>query len=245
MKKLTAYVTDRLEHLVNIKKSPLERQWMDETPSKYAYRCLPLNIANQYGWDIINTTHFTAIWNGGISSESTQIEADNHSSMVVSHFGSGIITIKIPIVFRTEPGYDLFVCGPINRFKDAIQPLTGIVETDWNPTTFTMNWKFTRPDTKVTFYKNEPICHIFPIKRNNLEKFDPIIKSINDEPELLAEYKFWQEDRNNFNKELRDKVPAAVEKAWQKTYFRGRTPLGKTASDSAHQTKVRLRDFVR
>ena len=36
------------------------------------------------------------------------------------------------------------VTGPFNQPKDAIQPLTAIVETDWAPFTFTMNWKFTR-----------------------------------------------------------------------------------------------------
>ncbi|MFB8344846.1 DUF6065 family protein [Brucella cytisi] len=44
---------------------------------------------------------------------------------------------------KTEPEFDLFVTGSINRPKDAISPLTGFVETDWSPYTFTMNWRFT------------------------------------------------------------------------------------------------------
>src|SRR5205085_5948661 len=40
------------------------REWMDETPGKYAYRCLPLTIANQTGWWVNNPVGFTAEWNG-------------------------------------------------------------------------------------------------------------------------------------------------------------------------------------
>ncbi len=31
----------------------VKRDWMDETSSKFAYRCLPLAIANQIGWWIL------------------------------------------------------------------------------------------------------------------------------------------------------------------------------------------------
>ena len=36
------------------------RDWMEATPNKYAYRCLPLTIVNQTGWIIRNPVGFTA-----------------------------------------------------------------------------------------------------------------------------------------------------------------------------------------
>ena len=48
-----------------------------------------------------------------------------------SHFGDGILTWHLPILFRTPPGYNLLVRGPANYPKDAVSPLEGIVETDW------------------------------------------------------------------------------------------------------------------
>ena len=39
-----------------------ERDWMDSTPNRFAYRCLPLTIANQTGWWIKNPVGFTATW---------------------------------------------------------------------------------------------------------------------------------------------------------------------------------------
>ena len=46
--KLTAYVVDG--HSVDIRPAPVERDWMDATDQRYAYRCLPLSIANAHGW---------------------------------------------------------------------------------------------------------------------------------------------------------------------------------------------------
>ena len=34
----------------------------------------------------------------------------------------------------------MWAMGPPNHVKDGIQPLVGLVETDWLPFPFTMNW---------------------------------------------------------------------------------------------------------
>lgn len=62
-------------------------------------------------------------------------------------------------VFRTNPGWALSIRGCPNTFKPAIVLLEGIVETEWLPFTFTMNWKFTSPG-KVILQKDEPFCFI-------------------------------------------------------------------------------------
>ena len=67
-------------------------------------------------------------------------------------------------LFRTEPGYDLMVQGPDQPAQGWIAPLTGIIETDWAPYTFTMNWMFTRPGQVVRFEAGEPFCHFFPVQ---------------------------------------------------------------------------------
>ena len=30
-----------------------ERAWMDSTDRRFAYRCLPLSIANSMGWEVV------------------------------------------------------------------------------------------------------------------------------------------------------------------------------------------------
>ena len=37
-----------------IRPAPARRDWMDATPESFAYRCLPLDIANAHGWELLN-----------------------------------------------------------------------------------------------------------------------------------------------------------------------------------------------
>src|SRR5215472_5577431 len=53
--------------------APVERDWMDRTPNGFAYRCLPLNIANAHGWLILNTVPFIAQWNGDPGTDGVRI----------------------------------------------------------------------------------------------------------------------------------------------------------------------------
>jgi hypothetical protein len=41
------------------------RNWMDETPESFAYRCLPLALANQHGWEVTTQAGFTASFVAG------------------------------------------------------------------------------------------------------------------------------------------------------------------------------------
>lgn len=183
--KVTAYVLDG--HQFDIRPAPLERAWMDATDNRFAYRCLPLAIANAHGWELLCSGGFTARWDGWPTLKSISIWSDpGTAGSAISHFGHGILTFHIPCLFRTEPGVDLMVQGPINRPKDAIAPLSGIVETDWAPYTFTMNWKFTRPGVLVRFEKGEPICHIWPLRRGALEAVEPEVRPLSEAPIVRA-----------------------------------------------------------
>ena len=225
--------------------APLERGWMDSTASAFAYRCLPLNIANAHGWFILNEAPLVAQWNGESSLEAIRIDAkpsDDTALLASSHFGHGVLTFSVSGLFRTEPGYDLFVTGPINSAKDGIQPLTGIVETDWSPFTFTMNWLFTRKHAPVAFDHAEPICMIFPVPRNMVEQVEPEFRSLSSDPEAERAYREWSDSRLKFNAGLKVDGSDAQSRKWQKDYFSGRSesPL-KVPAD--HRTKLRAKPF--
>jgi hypothetical protein len=244
MKTLTAYVIDG--HELRIRPAPIERQWMDDTDQRFAYRCLPLNIANAHGWEILCPTAFSAIWDGRPALDAVRVKTRPLGAPppAISHFGSGTLTFHIPCLFRTEPGIDLFVTGPLNRPKDAIAALSGIVETDWSPYTFTMNWKFTRPNQRVHFEVDEPFCHIFPLQRGSLESITPTIRKLSEEPDLDREFKKWSESRNVFNADLKDPASKAVQDKWQKAYFRG-VDLSGAAGPEDHRSRLRLHPFKR
>jgi len=152
-----------------------------------------------------------------------------------------VLTFNVNALFRTEPGYDLLVTGPLNQPKDGIQPLTGVVETDWSPFTFTVNWKFTRKHSPIAFERDEPFCMIFPLKRGLVEEVEPEIRAIETDKEASEAYFAWADSRRDFNKELQSAGSPAQAQKWQKDYFRGKPSFG-TAPDD-HRTKLKLREF--
>jgi hypothetical protein len=140
---------------------------------------------------------------------------------------------------RTEPGYDLWVGGPANAPKDGIIPLTGIVETDWAPYAFTMNWRFTRPNTTVRFERGEPFCSFFPVPRTLLDAVTPEIRDLESDPETQAAFAAWSAKRGQFLVDLPQPGSAAQRQGWQKDYFRGLTPDGRKPVET-HRTRVQL-----
>jgi hypothetical protein len=240
--KLVAYLLDG--HHVDIRPAPVERDWMDATGERFAYRCLPLNIANAHGWEILCPAGFKATWNGNTDIAAVTIEyADkNVQPFAISHFGHGTLTFHIPCLFRTEPGWDLMVQGPINRPKDGIGALAGVIETDWAPYTFTMNWLFTQPEVDVYFDKGEPFCHIFPVQHGALAAVEPEIRALSSDAELERQYRTWNDSRLKFNAELQQPGSQAQSDRWQKTYYRGVRPDG-TPGGQEHLTRLRLRPF--
>jgi hypothetical protein len=233
-------------HSFDIRPAPVDRDWMEATGNRFAYRCLPLTIANAHGWEILCGAGFETTWDGGAAPESIAIRPDRDTTApAVSHFGHAVLTFHVPCLFQTDAGYDLMVQGPVNRPKDAIAPLTGIVETDWSPYTFTMNWIFTRPGIAIRFEKGEPFCHIFPVRRGELETVDPVLRQLSDAPELKRQHETWTASRTSFNTALKQPGSSATLEKWQKRYYRGLAPEGERTVTGDHRTRLRLRAFHR
>jgi hypothetical protein len=217
---------------------------MNDTVDRFAYRCLPLAIANQVGWDVLCPVAFTAKWNGKEDVNAIQIKfSGQESSLISSHFGHGILTFTLGYLFRTTKSHNLWVKGPTNCPKDGIAPLEGLIETDWAPFSFTMNWKFTRPRHKVRFEEGEPICRILPYPRHYIRKFDPQIQSISRNAKLYNQYVEWRKTRATFIDDLKDAKSDAAKAKWQRTYMKGQNQTGNTFA--GHQTKIQMKDFRR
>ena len=161
------------------------RAWMDSFTARHPYRCLPLTMANSTGWEILCPMAFSAEWNGGPRAEDITLSPDrphpDFHDFVKSHFTMGVITFHPGYLFRTQKGWDMLCGGPPNWIKDGLQPLQGLVETDWLPFPFTMNWKFTRPG-RIRFEKGEPFCFISLTPHNALDDVQPIQRSFASTP---------------------------------------------------------------
>ena len=230
-----------------IRPAPATRAWMDETQESFARRCLPLNIANAHGWEVLSPAGFEAAWNGQAGPEAVEIWLDEGAEQrraPVSLFGHGVLTFHIEGIFRTPRGWNLWIGPSPNRQKDAIQALTGVIETDWSPFTFTMNWRFTRAGARVRFEAGEPIGFFFPVERAALEGFEPEFQSLERDPELKRRFLEWSASRDAFHRQVAANPPKAPADRWQKHYYRGVDAAGEALIDD-HRSKLRLKPFDR
>lgn len=218
--------------------APAERDWMESGVGRHAYKCLPLAIANTYGWQLLLNVDVSAAWNGSLGMMDVLVScSDNHQA--TSNFANGIVTFSVDYVFRTPPGYHLLVTGPTNSFKDGVFPMTGVVETDWLPYSFTMNYRFTRSG-EVHWKAGEPYAQIFVIKAGIQESVQPVIRRLTDDPKLASDLAEWRDRRFRMRKGLADGDPVALKTGWDRDYFVGRYANGQP-TEAEHTTKMRLK----
>ena len=239
--KLDAYT---VQHVVpEIVPGVVRRDWMDSMHGRHAYRCLPLNMANTTGWELRLPYGFDATWNGGNQAKDLIVTPHDPGCPIAhvasSHFAYGILTFHTGYLFRTPDGWNMWTMGPPNMAKDGISALSGLVQTDWLPYPFTMNWRFTRPGT-VTFSKGEPFAFLTLLRPAVLERITPKLHDIEDSPDLKNQYEQWKEARSTFNTAIEAGDPGALKEAWQKFYMKGIRPDG-SGADVKHTNKRRLK----
>lgn len=219
---------------------------MNDTRGRFANQCMPLRLANQAGWFVLNPEPMAVSWDGGIGRSSLTIRnlGDNPHLPVSSNFGHGILTFHPPYLFRTPTGFNLLARGPANWPKDGVYALEGLVETDWAVATFTMNWKLTRPGLEVRFEVGEPVCMIVPQRRHELEDFRASIGDMDSEPALADQHRLWAASRESRTAEVHKAILAGTPQtapAWELDYARGTSPGG--AHAEVHQTRLKLSSF--
>jgi len=223
------------EKLFSVEPLPMKRNWMDDTNGKFSYKCIPLNIANQNGWQVLSPIEFCANWNGGEHPKDVEVHyhEESRSDFAAGHFGHGILTIGLDFIIRTPKGVSTHARGIPNYPIDGIYPLEGIIETDWLPFTFTFNYKFTRPG-EVIFQKGQPLFSFFPTKRGTLEKYKVNKENISKYPEMHKEYKLFEKERED---RLNSLEPGA--KNIQGFYSSGIIPkIGKISDPPQKQIKL-------
>lgn len=235
-----------------------QRDWMDAIPMGFPYHCLPMTLANQSGWFVLAPHGCIAEWNGGSKPTDIKVVVPDPPApppnaapskswsnaqpgvQVQSAVGHGIITWTIPYVFRTPSGWNLLCRGPSNWVKDGVAPLEGIIETDWTNSSFSMNWKFTRPG-RVEWVKDEPVAMLLPQQRNDLERFTCRKAGLNENPTLADGYRKWIEKRVGFLEAQRQGDAEAMKKRYEKHYFHGTDIQGQEFQE--HQKARDLSEF--
>jgi len=229
-----------------------KREWINNTGAEfdengkvtgysgYGKRCLPLVAANTLGWQVLSDQRYEVTWNGGPATGDITVISENDSPKLSSHFGTGTVTWHVGYVFYTTKGNFMYCKGPTNHFKHGIQACEGLIETDWLPFTFTMNWMITKPNETIVFEKGEPICQLFPYPKEYVENFDAKIRTKDSMPtELKKLYDYWCHSRDVFNKADRNAGD------WEGNYFKGEVHDNTSCEDLGrkHYTTIKMPKF--
>lgn len=225
---------------------PARRERAIFDANRHAYRCLPLTTANAAGWEALCPSGVTIEWDGGPDVASLKVTVDEPGAypFAKSHFATGIVTFDLGWLFRTPPGWHLWAMGSPNDPKDGIAPLSGLIETDWLPYTFTMNWKMTRPGV-VRFEKGEPFCFITPARIGEVADCEPSALEITDDPALQADLYAWSTERDAFMARFNAGDPETQKMPWGRRYFRGDHAEGaEGAAPIRHFHKLAAKPFA-
>ena len=220
---------------MEIEQSTVDREWMNNLPDSYAYRCLPMTYASRHGWAIKLKHDVEVIWDGGYHSSGTQIicgrEQIPGAVFADNGTGNGVVTFHLNAVPRTSPEWNLWIIGAPNLVVPGAAPLSGIVESDWMFSSPTMNWKITEPNKLVTFKAGDPVFFFIPIHKTQLEEFKITHKSLSDDQAM--------HDRFMEHANYRSVTDAAGQSAFSKRYLRGKNQDG-TVPDWPHHHKTKL-----
>ena len=156
-----------------------DRAWMNNLEA--TDRWLPTSIANQAGWMILNDQDIEMTWNGGGSPSDLLISGQDvgTGSRVISQFGNGIATWKLPFLFRFPVEVNLRLRGPTNWHREGTFPIEQILDAASSIAGASMNWKVTTIGIPVRFEVGEPLCMIYPELRGLADDVDPRIHNLN------------------------------------------------------------------
>jgi len=200
-----------------------QREWMNATPlppnkdgsvtkgTGFANRCLPLLMANQLGWDVVTKFGYviTALDNGTHITYHPKGGRGPRYGAPQNNFLNSLVTWPLPWNFETPEGWDLLLMPPANRFLPrGVTCLTGLIETDHTPATFTMNWRM-EPGTAITIEEGDVLATLVPYPTAQIEGWDFVEDE--DTPEA---YPHWVERRRESTDRMNENFGR-----WDKDYW--------------------------
>lgn len=220
------------KHFIHSLKNSRKRDWFK---SEF-YKCLPLAIGNTQGFAVTIPFDLNIFWNGGSSPHDLSFAAfedekeyrDKWQVSVKSHFGHGIFTINLPVMFRTPPGVNLLVTSAPNFITPGLNAMTAVVEADNLRYTFTVNIKVNQPNMWIHIPAMSPVASIIPIPRYFCDEFELV-----DAYDIFTEEEVEEEKEIHWENSIVDLFLRENEydKWWDGCYFDGTDIRGNKFDD--------------
>jgi hypothetical protein len=158
---------DDINKIIKTLQGEKQRAWFSEA----AYFCLPMVIANQYGFIIQSTSDITINWDGKKPLTFQESNPSRNGIHVSNSPQPNVINFRLPFVLRTPPLVNLMIVAPPNFIlPTGLTVLNGVVETDNLQFDFTMNLMINEP-SEIVIPKGTPISALLPIPRGYADNF--------------------------------------------------------------------------
>jgi hypothetical protein len=207
---------------------PVKRDWFDN----YWYHCLPITIANQYGYALVVNKDVEFFLKDELSFIYISKDLEDVYPKVRVGPGHGLISIDFPFSIRTSPGINILITNPFNHFMENLSTITGVFEGDNLRRHLNVVLKVLKPGV-AKIKKGDTIATFFPIQRYFVDNFELINgenifneNDLLDEENAMYDFKLRKHYRENF-----------LENTLDKTYFNGYDVYGNKFKD--HQKKYK------
>lgn len=218
---------------INFSTLPPNRDWMDKTFEKHAYRCLPVSLSNTLGWTFSFPEDISFIWDGNDSSEQGHVKVLSGERFVSTNRANATISFETGLWLRTKESVSVLLMPVPNQFIDGVQGFTTIINTSVLSPPIPYAWKITKANEVITIPAHTPIVSILPIN----------LKSIQDTVFVLKTENFG----NEFHTKLGDYGSRSAEitqsGSWTNFYRDAVNHLGeKTGSHELKSIKLSIKD---
>jgi hypothetical protein len=162
VKKVEVY--KHMDFPVKIEQTPIQRNWMDNTDDKHAYKCFPVSLVNTIGWSVSFLEDIEFIWDGISNTEDHHVKVLKAPEGVCNtQRGNATISFYTGLHFKTEEDMSILSIVPPNYFIDGAMPFTSIISTSFFEDAYPVAWRVTRPNEKITIPAGTPVATLIPI----------------------------------------------------------------------------------
>lgn len=235
MENITVY--KRPGHRVKIEQTKIQRDWMDATDDRHAYKCFPISLANGIGYSISFLDDIEFIWDG-ISDGSSDHVKIIKSGPNICHpaRGNATISFNTELFFKTDKNTSLLSIAPPNYFIDGAIPFTSLISSSFYESPLPTAWRITKPNSNILIPAETPIITVIPI---SLSRMTEIELNIYDKPYDPEESKYNQE-KLSVLQEMRDRG-----EYYSHFYRDGVNHRGKKIGDhEVKNIKLKINDFT-
>lgn len=179
----TIVVKKRKGHRAKIEQTRVQRDWMDNTIDRHAYKCFPVSLVNSIGFSISFLDDIEFVWDGISDTSPNHVKILQGKELCSTDRGNATISFHSDMIFKTDKNVSMLSIVPPNFFIDGAMPFTSLMSTSFYDETLPIAWRITRPNTNILIPAGTPVITLIPISLGELSNFELNVYDKEENPE--------------------------------------------------------------